>query len=161
MPNKDLHDLHGQLIKQENENFTDVLGFLEKKYFHNGGDPDAEVIVSWNKREVKEDGLISFYATNSLVASAIKRCRKGIRAIRFTSSGAELFFDSKFVRPLHTVLKIKKQRSEKIFFTNHRQDRHKHLIYQLAAILQYQEHRQVFYQQAPSPSMLLTFQNFL
>jgi len=108
MSNKHLRSLSGELVEQESENFNEVLNFLEKKYFHNGGDPDAEAIVSWNKREVKEDGLVSFYATNSLVSSAIKRCRKGIRAIRFTSDGAELFFDSKFVRPLHTVLKIKK-----------------------------------------------------
>jgi len=98
----------GKFIQHDNEHFSSVIEYLKKKYFHNGGDPDAEVIVSWNKREVKEDGLISFYATNSLIASAIKRCNKGIRAVRFTSSGAELFFDAKFVRPLHTVLKIKK-----------------------------------------------------
>jgi len=108
MSNKILKGLSDRLFKQEDEKFEDVLDGLEKKYFHNGGDPDAEAIVSWNKREVKEDGLVSFYATNSLVSSAIKRCRKGIRAVRFTSDGAELFFDSKFVRPLHTVLKIKK-----------------------------------------------------
>ena len=108
MPDKILQKLKGKYVKQENQYFNDALNFLEKKYFHNGGDPDAEAIVSWSKREVKEDGLISFYATNSLIASAIKRCRKGIRAIRYTTDGAELFFDAKFVRPLHTVLKIKK-----------------------------------------------------
>ena len=111
MPDKNIKNLKGlsnQLIKQEDEKFNDVLNLLVKRYFHNGGDTEAETIVSWNKREVKEDGFISFYATNSLIASAIKRCRKGIRAVRFTADGAELFFDSKFVRPLHTVLKIKK-----------------------------------------------------
>ena len=96
-----------KIIYHNDEDFEDTLNYLSKKYFHNGGDPDAEVIVNWNKREVKEDGLVSFYATNSSIASAIKRCRKGIRAVRYTSAGAELFFDSKFVRPLHTVLKIK------------------------------------------------------
>ena len=103
-----LKQCSGKMIKEGSEHFDSALQYLQKKYFHNGGDPDAEVIVSWNKREVKEDGLISFYATNSLVASAIKRCKKGIRAVRFNSSGAELFFDAKFVRPLYTVLKIKK-----------------------------------------------------
>ena len=26
----------------------------QKKYFHNGGEEDAEVIINWNKREAKE-----------------------------------------------------------------------------------------------------------
>ena len=108
MSTEELKNLSGRFIEHKSDDFQTAIQYLEKKYFHNGGDPDAEVIVSWNKREVKEEGLISFYATNSLVASAIKRCRKGIRAVRFTSSGAELLFDAKFVRPLHTVLKIKK-----------------------------------------------------
>jgi hypothetical protein len=95
-------------VKQGDEAFEKTLDLLEKKFFHNGGDPDAEAIVSWNKREVKEDGLISFYATNSLVSSAIKRCRKGIRAVSYNDDGVDIFFDAKFVRPLHTVLKIKK-----------------------------------------------------
>ena len=108
MSTEELKNLSGKFIEHKSDDFQTAIQYLEKKYFHNGGDPDAEVIVSWNKREVKEEGLISFYGTNSLIASAIKRCRKGIRAVRFTSSGAELFFDAKFVRPLHTVLKIKK-----------------------------------------------------
>tara|TARA_R110002110_G_scaffold411651_2_gene636338 strand:- start:34 stop:348 length:315 start_codon:yes stop_codon:yes gene_type:complete len=95
-------------VKLGDENFDDTLNFLEKKFFHNGGSPDAEVIVNWNKREVKEEGLVSFYATNSLVSNAIKRCRKGIRMVRYNDAGADIYFDSKFVRPLHTVLKIKK-----------------------------------------------------
>ena len=58
-------------VKEEDENFQDTLNALEKKYFHNGGDPDAEVIINWNKREAKEDGWISIYATNSTISSAI------------------------------------------------------------------------------------------
>ena len=61
-------------VKEEDENFQETLNILEKKYFHNGGDPDAEVIINWNKREAKEDGWISIYATNSTISSAIKRC---------------------------------------------------------------------------------------
>jgi hypothetical protein len=96
------------MIKRGHPAFEATLDQLEKKYFHNGGDSEAEVIVNWNKREVKEDGWISFYATNSAISNAIKRCRKGIMAVRSDNDGAELFFDTKFVRPLHTVLKIKK-----------------------------------------------------
>jgi len=96
------------MIKKGDEAFEGTLDHLEKKYFYNGGDPDAEVIISWNKREIKEDGWISFYGTNSAISSAIKRCRKGIQAINCTPDGAELFFDADYVRPLHTVLKVKK-----------------------------------------------------
>tara|TARA_B100000287_G_scaffold432476_1_gene491914 strand:+ start:1331 stop:1639 length:309 start_codon:yes stop_codon:yes gene_type:complete len=96
------------MIRRGDENFNDTLDYLEKKYFYNGGDPDAEVIVSWNKREIKEDGWISFYGTNSAISSAIKRCRKGIVAVNYTTDGAELYFSSEYVRPLHTVLKVKK-----------------------------------------------------
>lgn len=95
-------------VKLGDDNFDEALNFLEKKFFHNGGDADAEVVINWNKREVKEDGLVSFYATNSLVSNAIKRCRKGIRMVRYNDAGADIYFDAKFVRPLHTVLKIKK-----------------------------------------------------
>ena len=94
-------------VEEEDENFQTVLDHLEKKYFHNGGDPDAEVILNWNKREAKEDGWISLYATNSTISSAIKRCRSGIRAVSYNDEGAELYIDVKFVRPMHTVLKIR------------------------------------------------------
>jgi len=95
-------------IKKGEDGFEEQLNHLEKKYFYNGGDPDAEIIVSWNKREAKEEGWISLYATNSAISSAIKRCRNGIIALRSDRDGAELFFDTKYVRPLYTVLKIKK-----------------------------------------------------
>jgi hypothetical protein len=100
--------MNNNMVIRGDNKFEDILDHLEKKYFYNGGDPDAEVIVSWNKREIKEDGWISFYGTNSAISSAIKRCRKGIRAVRCDRHGAELFFDTEFVRPLHTVLKVKK-----------------------------------------------------
>ena len=96
------------MIRKGDEAFEDTLDHLEKKYFYNGGNPDAEVIISWNKREIKEDGWISFYGTNSAISSAIKRCRKGIKAVSCTPDGAELFFAANYVRPLHTVLKVKK-----------------------------------------------------
>tara|TARA_A100001515_G_scaffold94712_1_gene75850 strand:+ start:495 stop:797 length:303 start_codon:yes stop_codon:yes gene_type:complete len=94
--------------KREDKNFNSVLKMLREKYFHNGGGADAEVIVNWNKLEAKEDGVIGFYATNSALANAIKRCRPGIRAIDLYAEGATLYFDLKAVRPLHTVLKVMK-----------------------------------------------------
>ncbi len=96
------------MIKRGDKTFEETLDHLEKKYFYNGGDPDAEVIINWNKREVKEDGWISFYGTNSAISSAIKRCRKGIEAVNYNTDGAELYFSADFVRPLHTVLKVRK-----------------------------------------------------
>ena len=96
------------MIRSNDKDFEDALDHLEEKYFYNGGDPDAEIIVSWNKREAKEDGWVSFYGTNSVISSAIKRCRSGIKAVRFNKDGAELFFDVEYVRPLHTVLKVKR-----------------------------------------------------
>ena len=98
---------YGVYTIEDNE-FSDALDFLEEKYFHNGGDPDAEAIVNWNKSEVKEDGLVSMYATNSVISNSIKRCRKGLRKIEILQVGANLYFDSKFVRPLHMVLKVAK-----------------------------------------------------
>jgi len=93
---------------QKDKNFDEALDFLSKKYFHNGGDEEAEIIVNWNKVEAKEEGFISFYATNSALSSAIKRCRPGIRAVDILEEGATLYFDVSSVRPLHTVLKVKK-----------------------------------------------------
>lgn len=94
--------------KRGDKEFENTLDMLEKKYHWHGGTPDAEVIINWNKQEVKEDGVVSFYATNSALANAIKRCRKGIKSVEVYSEGATLFFDSKTVRPMHTVLKVLK-----------------------------------------------------
>ena len=96
-----------KLIERGDDEFPETLDMLQKRYFHNGGCEEAEVIVSWHKREIKENGWISLYATNSTISSAIKRCRAGIRAVRYDSQGAELFIDKKSARPLHTVLKIR------------------------------------------------------
>lgn len=93
---------------QDDEEFEDILDQLEKKYFHNGGDEEAEVIVNWNKREAKEDGVVCLFAANSVIANAIKRCRKGIRKVEPLPIGANLYFDTKYVRPLHMVLKVAK-----------------------------------------------------
>tara|TARA_A100001515_G_scaffold121918_1_gene105259 strand:+ start:4899 stop:5195 length:297 start_codon:yes stop_codon:yes gene_type:complete len=95
-------------INKNDERFNEILDKLQKHYFHNGGDPDAEVIINWNKREVKEKGWVSFYGTNSAIAQAIKRCRSGIEAVSYNDGGAELYFNVKYVRPMHTVLKVKK-----------------------------------------------------
>ena len=37
----------------EDEKFNEILNFLSKKYFHNGGDEDAEIIVNWSKMEAQ------------------------------------------------------------------------------------------------------------
>jgi len=97
-----------KFYKQEDEDFEQILDWLKDHYWHNGGDADAEVIVNWNKQEIKEDGVVSFYATNSAISSAITRNRKGIRAVDLLPEGATLFFDRKAVRPMHTVLKVRK-----------------------------------------------------
>ncbi len=86
--------------------FKEVVNFLEKKYFHNGGGEEAEVIVNWSKIEAKEDGLVSIYATNSVISSAIKRARPALKKIDLLQEGATLYFDAKAMRPLHMVLKV-------------------------------------------------------
>jgi hypothetical protein len=91
---------------KNNQQFEDALDWLRRFYFHNGGDEDAEVIINWNKREAKEDGVVSLYATNSVLSNAIKRCRKGITAVDIHNEGATLYFDLHSVRPLYTVLKV-------------------------------------------------------
>ena len=45
-----------KLIHRGDKDFEPTLDFLEKKYFHNGGGPDAEEIWNKCKQEVKEDG---------------------------------------------------------------------------------------------------------
>ena len=94
--------------KRGDENFDAALEALQKKYFHNGGDEDAEVIINWNKREAKEDGVVCIFAANSVISSAIKRCREGLEKVDILPEGANLYFNTKFVRPLHTVLKVAK-----------------------------------------------------
>ena len=86
--------------------FNKVLDQLEKRFFHVGGGEDAEVIINWNKRAAKEENIISVYATNSVISSAIKRCRPGIQSVDVYDEGATLYFRLSAVRPLHTVLKV-------------------------------------------------------
>mgnify|MGYP001158242341 FL=1 len=97
-----------KVYNKGDDGFEEVLDALQTKYFHNGGDEDAEVVINWNKREVKEDGVVCMYAANSVVSNAIKRCRSGIRKVEPLPVGANLYFDKNFVRPLHTVLKVAK-----------------------------------------------------
>jgi hypothetical protein len=97
-----------KIYTQDDEEFENILNQLEKKYFHNGGDEEAEVIVNWNKREAKEDGVVCLFAANSVISNAIKRCRKGIRKVEPLPIGANLYFDTKYVRPMHMVLKVAK-----------------------------------------------------
>jgi glutamine phosphoribosylpyrophosphate amidotransferase len=93
---------------RDNNDFSAALDWLQTRYFHNGGDEDAEVIINWNKREAKEDRVLTLYGTNSVISNAIKRCRKGIAAVDILEEGATLYLDLKAVRPLYTVLKILK-----------------------------------------------------
>jgi hypothetical protein len=95
-------------VKRGDKNFHSILDKLEKKYFHNGGGPDAEEIWNRNKQEVKEDGWVSFYGTNSQISTMIKRNRSGIMAIRCNSDGAELYYDAKDVKSFFTLVKIRK-----------------------------------------------------
>ena len=90
------------------EGFEETLDKLAKKYFHNGGGEECETIINWNKREVKEDGVVCLFASNSVIASAIKRCRVGIRKIDVFPIGVNMYFDAKYVRSLHMVLKVVK-----------------------------------------------------
>jgi len=94
--------------RRGDKDFDLALEELQKKYFHNGGDEDAEVIINWNKREAKEDGVVCIFAANSVISSAIKRCREGLEKVDILPEGANLYFNTKFVRPLHTVLKVAK-----------------------------------------------------
>jgi hypothetical protein len=94
-----------QRYTSEDKDFNKVLDYLEKKYKWSPGEEESEVIVNWNKMEVKEDGLVSFYSGNSTLSSAIKRCRSGIRVVELMQGAATLYFDAKAVRPLHFVLK--------------------------------------------------------
>ena len=96
------------LIKRNDKNFHSTLDELEKRFFHNGGGPDAEEIWNRNKQEVKDDGWISFYGSNSQISTMIKRNRTGIMAVRSYSDGAELFYDAKDVKSFFTLVKIRR-----------------------------------------------------
>ena len=63
-------------VKRGERDFEKTLDLLQKRFFHNGGGPDAEEIWNRNKREVSEDKIVSLYATNSVISRAIKRNRK-------------------------------------------------------------------------------------
>ena len=93
-------------LNRGDDEFESTLTMLENKFHWSGGEPDAEVIVNWNKREVKEDGVVSFYACNSALSNAIKRCRQGISSVEVLPEGATLYFYKEFVRPMHMVLKV-------------------------------------------------------
>jgi len=85
-------------IKRGDTNFESTLNFLQKKFFHHGGGPDAEEIWNRNKREVTEDKIVSLYATNSVISRAIKRNRKDIVAVHFNDDGAEIYYSSAAIR---------------------------------------------------------------
>jgi hypothetical protein len=98
-----------KLIKRGDKNFESTLNFLAKKYFHNGGGADSEEIWNRNKREVVEEGWISFYGTNAQISNLIKRNRIGIMAVRHDTDGAELYYNSKEVKSFFTLVKVKRQ----------------------------------------------------
>jgi len=85
-------------VKRGEKDFEKTLDLLQKRFFHNGGGPDAEEIWNRNKREVSEDKIVSLYATNSVISRAIKRNRKDIVAVHYNKYGAELHYDSAAVR---------------------------------------------------------------
>ena len=94
------------IVRRGENKFEDTLNMLQKKYFNTGGDDECEVIINWSKLEVKEDGVVCFYASNSDLRNAIKRCRKGISSVEVLPEGANLYFKNAAVRQLWTVLKI-------------------------------------------------------
>ncbi|MZH01840.1 MAG: hypothetical protein F3745_00105 [Nitrospinae bacterium] len=96
------------IVRRDESKFEDTLDMLQKKYFNTGGDDECEVIINWSKLEVKEDGVASIFASNSVISNAIKRCRSGIKFVDVHPVGATLYFDASVFRPLHTILKIKK-----------------------------------------------------
>ena len=79
-----------------------------KKYKNKKGDEEAETIINWHKQEAKEDGVVFIFASNSVISNAIKRCRPGLRKVQVLPVGANLYFDVKYVRPFHTILKVAK-----------------------------------------------------
>ena len=93
-------------IKKGDQEFEKTLDMLCERYYNMAGSPDSETIVTRNKREVKEDGVVCFYASNSDLRNAIKRCRKGISSVEVLPEGANLYFKNAAVRQLWTVLKI-------------------------------------------------------
>ena len=96
------------IVYRKDKNFNQTLDKLQKQYFNTSGDDEAEVIINWSKAEVKEESVATIYATNSVLANAIKRCRPGIKYVDVHAVGATLYFDTKAFRPFHTVLRIKK-----------------------------------------------------
>jgi len=92
-------------IKRGEEKFEETLDMLLKRHTRAKAGPDAEVIVNWNKREAKEDDVVSFYATNHELANAIKRGRKNIMEVDVSSDGATLLFKTKGIRALYTVVR--------------------------------------------------------
>lgn len=96
------------IVRRDESKFEDTLNMLQEKYFNTGGDDECEVIINWSKLEVKEDGVASIFASNSVISNAIKRCRSGIKFVDVHPVGATLYFDASVFRPLHTILKIKK-----------------------------------------------------
>ena len=101
---------YGITYKLGDEGFNEALNYLEKTYASHRGDPDAEVIVNWNKREVKEDGVVNFYAANHQLSQAIKRGRNNIIGIEMMSKGdgATLSIKAEGVRGLYTVVRPSK-----------------------------------------------------
>ena len=100
--------IKAKTYKRGDADFEAAVDALEKKFFHNGGDEEAETIINLHKQEAKEEGTMCIFASNSVISNAIKRCRKGLVKVDVLPVGANLYFDVKYVRPLHTVLKVVK-----------------------------------------------------
>ena len=98
---------YGTTYRLGDEGFEEALDYLEKAYASHRGDPDAEVIVNWNKREVKEEGVVNFYASNHQLSQAIRRGRDNIIGVEVLAigDGATLSIKAKGVRGLYTVVR--------------------------------------------------------
>ena len=92
--------------KKNDPSFETVLDQLTEQYYNISGDEDAEIIINWNKREAKEFGVVSLYATNHTIRNAILRCRPGIDSVDVLEEGATIYFKESSVRPLYKVLKV-------------------------------------------------------
>ncbi len=93
-------------IRRGDPKFEQTLDMLSERYFNMAGASDSETIVCRNKQEVKEEGVVCFYASNADLCNAIKRCRRGINSVEVLPEGANLYFDNSAVRHLWAVLKV-------------------------------------------------------
>jgi hypothetical protein len=112
--------MQDNVYKRGDSKFESALDKLHKEYKGCAGGPEAEVIVNWNKAEASELKTVSFYATNKELATAIERGRDAIVEVHVhgRGSGATLHFEQKRVRPLATVIRPRRQKTQSNLPTN-------------------------------------------